>query len=80
MLTESQQVCFRTSLSHTWLLLHPSRDPYSSLISQRGKQKQVAPLCLPVPTTLASKRWEGASCFGSPCSIVRVWPFKYLLK
>jgi hypothetical protein len=30
---------------------------------------------------LASKRTcKGVSCFGSPYSNVRIWPFKYLLK
>jgi hypothetical protein len=32
-----------------------SKDPGSLLTSQKGKQKQVAPLCLPVPVTLATK-------------------------
>jgi hypothetical protein len=34
-----------------YITLYPSKDPCSLFTSQRGKQKQVAPLCLPVSVT-----------------------------
>jgi hypothetical protein len=33
------------------IILHSSEDPYSLSTFQRGKQKQVAPLCPHVPVT-----------------------------
>jgi hypothetical protein len=65
-------------------MLHPSKDPGSLLTSQRGKQKQAAPLCLPVPVTYHLKG-DGRGLVAlarqslRPCSNVRVWPSKYLL-
>jgi hypothetical protein len=39
-----------------FIALYTSKDPGNLLTSQRGKQKQVTPVCLPAPVTLASKR------------------------
>jgi hypothetical protein len=48
----------RCALEFPFITLHPSKDPCNLLTSYRGKQKQAAPPCLPVPVTGSKGRWE----------------------
>jgi hypothetical protein len=61
------------------ITLHPSKDPGSSLTSQRRKQKEVAPLVSLFLYLAPKRRWEGPAVLELLVPMSES-PFKYLLK
>jgi hypothetical protein len=46
-------------------------------ISKRRADTRSSSVCPSSCNSVSTRRWEGASCSGSLCSSVRVWPYKY---